>query len=394
MNNLFKQNKIILTYFFYLVIGHIFILNLNLNEFPYKYVFSDWLINYEGGFVRRGLFGHINYKISVITKFDLKNIIFFFQVLGYILYFGLIYNFFLKIKINFFWLLIIFSTISFLYPISEIEALGRKDIYILLCFLIFTIINPTSLNKLIKTFLIIFTISSLIHEISFFYLPYYFLVIYFKSYFSIKEKINTKHILLIVTFILFLTYLNLFISDQVNINKIVYAYENLNFNINFGALSWLSKSLDEHFNFIIKNISFKNILRFLYIYLINVWVIIYFIKLKSKIILFSKEFQIKNIFFFLILLSIPIYLIIYDWGRITYITFNFMIILIIYLQNQDLIDLKYLKKKIELLSFKKKILIFFFVCILFGPKLLMSDDLSGLPFLKTIDKIEDNLSLF
>ncbi len=136
MKNLSTEKKITLIYFIYLIVGHIFILHLNLNEFPYKYVFSDWLINYEAGFIRRGLFGHINYKISLITKIDLKYIIFFFQVLGYVLYLGIIYKFFHKLKLNFFWLLIIFSTISFLYPISEIEALGRKDIYILLCFLI------------------------------------------------------------------------------------------------------------------------------------------------------------------------------------------------------------------------------------------------------------------
>ena len=396
MKNLSTQKKIILIYFIYLIVGHIFILNLNLNEFPYKYVFSDWLINYEAGFIRRGLLGHINYKISLITKIDLKYIIFFFQVLGYVLYLGIIYKFFHKLKLNFFWLLIVFSTISFLYPISEIEALGRKDIYILLCFLIFIFINPVNLNRLIFTFLIVFTISCLIHEISFFYLPYYLLIIYFKSYFLFKEKINIKHILLIVSFILFLIYLNLFISNQANVNEIIYSYGNLNFilNENIGAFSWLLKSIDEHFIFIINNISFKSILRFLYILLINVWVIIFFIKLKNKIIFFSKEFQIISIFFFLTLLSFPIYLLIYDWGRIIYLTFNFMLILIINFQNQGLIDTKHLKKKIKQLSFKTKSLIFFLVCILYAPKLLMDDDLSGIPLFKTLDKIQDNLIFF
>ena len=396
MKNLSTEKKITLIYFIYLIVGHIFILHLNLNEFPYKYVFSDWLINYEAGFIRRGLFGHINYKISLITKIDLKYIIFFFQVLGYVLYLGIIYKFFHKLKLNFFWLLIIFSTISFLYPISEIEALGRKDIYILLCFLIFIFINPVNLNRLILTFLIIFTISSLIHEISFFYLPYYLLIIYFKSYFLFKEKINIKHILLIASFILFLIYLNLFISNQADVNEIIYSYGNLNFilNKNIGAFSWLLKSIDEHFIFIINNISFKSILRFLYILLINVWVIIYFIKLKNKIIFFSKEFQIISIFFFLTLLSFPIYLLIYDWGRIIYLTFNFMLILIINFQNQGLIDTKHLKKKIKQLSFKKKSLIFFLICILYAPKLLMDDDLSGIPLFKTLDKIQDNLIFF
>ena len=394
MRSLLNKKNIILFYFLYLIASHIFILNLNLNEFPYKYVFTDWLINYEGGFVRRGLLGHINYKLSLLTHFDIKNIIFFFQVIGYATYFILIYNFFRKIKINFFWLLIVFSTISFLYPISEIEALGRKDIYILLCFLIFIIINPVHLDKLIFIFLFVFTISCLIHEISFFYLPYYFLVILFKLNFSIKEKITIKQILFILFFILFLIYINLFISEKANIHEIVSVYKNFNFNINFGSLSWLSKSFDEHLFFMLKNISLEYVLRFLYVYLINVWVILYFIKIKSKIIFFSKSFQITSIFLFLIFFSFPIYFMIYDWGRIIYITFNFMLLFVIFLQNEDLIDLKYLNQKIENLSFKKKLLLFFFICILYAPKLVMTDDLSGLPLIKTIDKIEDNLNLF
>ena len=396
MNNLFVKKRIVLVYFLYLIFAHLFFLNLHLEQFPLKYVFTDWLINYEGGFIRRGLLGQIVFSISTITSYELKDIIFLIQSLGYIIYLGLILNFLRKIEINFFWILIIFSTISFLYPISELEALGRKDIYIILCFLVFTYLNFGSLSKLIFAFFIIFTISSLIHEISLFYLPYYLFIIYLKSSFQLQEKIELKYVLIIFLYLIFLSYLNFFISSNADITKIISSYETfgLNLDTTHGAFSWLLKPLNEHLFSIFKNISFISIVRYLYIILINVFVIVYFIKLKHKLIIFSKEFKITNIFFGFIFLSLPIYFLVLDWGRVTYITFNFMLILVISFQNNRLIDKDYLNTKILNLSFKMKSIIFILVCILFAPKILITDDFSGIPLFKTLNKIQDNINLF
>lgn len=400
MKSLLTQRNIVIVYFFYLILGHVFILSVHLNEFPYKYVFSDWLINYEGGFIRRGLFGQIAFEIFLLFNFEIKNTIFFFQVFGYVTYFVLVLNLLKKIKLNFFWILIIFSTITFLYPLAELEALGRKDIYVILCFLVFTLLDFNSLNKIITAFLIIFTFSSLIHEISFFYLPYYFLIIFFRSYFKLKKKINIKHILIILTYISILAFLHLFISGNAKIDDIVKSYNVFSYNLseNYGAFSWLLKPLNEHLSNIYESISLKYIIRYLYLILINVWIIVHFIRLKEKIIFFLKEIKISHIFCILVVLSFPIYIFALDWGRVTYITFNFMFIIIIFFQKDKLIDLNYLEKKIKPLSLKIKTIIFFFICILYGPKILMTDDLSGFPLYKTFDKIQDtlsnNLSLF
>ena len=174
-----------------------------MDQFPLKYVYTDWLINYEGGFVRRGFLGQIIYQISLVTKINFKDILLLFQIIGYLLYFGLITRFLQKIKINFFWILLIFSTISFLYPFAELEATGRKDIYVILLFSIFVLISFRNLNECILFFLVIFTISSLIHEISFFYLPYFFIVIFCISKFKFKENLNFIHLFLIFIILFF-----------------------------------------------------------------------------------------------------------------------------------------------------------------------------------------------
>lgn len=395
MKNIINQNNIILTYFIYLIIGHIFFLNIHLNEFPFKYVFTDWLINYEGGFVRKGLLGQIVFKIATYTNLELKLIIFCLQVAGYVSYLVLIFNFLRKIKFNFFWILLTFSTISFLYPLSELEALGRKDIYVILCFLIFTLINFDSIKKIILSFLIIFTISTLIHEISLFFLPYYLIVIFVKFYFNLKLKINLNYVFILSAYILYLVYLNLIVSERVNIDQIINGYKILDLDLHksLGAFSWLSKSLKENLFNIFSTISIKYVLRYSYILLINIWIIVYFLKLKNKIFLYSKEFDIIQIFSSLVLLSLPIYLIVLDWGRVTYLSFNFMLILIIFFYKQNLIDIDYLNSKTKNISFKAKVVIFVLICFMYSPKILINDDFSGLPLYKTINKFQKNIKL-
>ncbi len=395
MKNIINQNNIILTYFIYLIIGHIFFLNIHLNEFPFKYVFTDWLINYEGGFVRKGLLGQIVFKIATYTNLELKLIIFCLQVAGYVSYLVLIFNFLRKIKFNFFWILLTFSTISFLYPLSELEALGRKDIYVILCFLIFTLINFDSIKKIILSFLIIFTISTLIHEISLFFLPYYLIVIFVKFYFNLKLKINLNYVFILSAYILYLVYLNLIVSERVNIDQIINGYKILDLDLHksLGAFSWLSKSLKENLFNIFATISIKYVLRYSYILLINIWIIVYFLKLKNKIFLYSKEFDIIQIFSSLVLLSLPIYLIVLDWGRVTYLSFNFMLILIIFFYKQNLIDIDYLNSKTKNISFKAKVVIFVLICFMYSPKILINDDFSGLPLYKTINKFQKNIKL-
>ena len=283
MKKFFSTKNIVKIYFFFLIFAFLFFLNNNLNEFPNKYVFSDWLINYEGGFIRRGLLGQIIFEISNLSKIKIHNVIFFFQGFGYLLYFYLFLKNTSKIKFNFFWILLIFSTISFIYPLSELEALGRKDIFVLSSFLIFSIINYISVKHLILSFCLIFTLSVLIHEITLFYLFYYLIVIYFNFKVNLEEKINLKFIIYLLTYLIFLICFITFIGQDANIDEIINSYktEFFNLNIGTGAIGWLSKSFMEQLVIIFQNISLIGIIRYSYILIINIIVILYFIKLKD-----------------------------------------------------------------------------------------------------------------
>ena len=88
---------------------------------------SEWLINYEGGFTKRGIIGQISIYLSYIFELTLRETILLFQIFIVAIYYLLLFLFFKDFKVNKFILLAIFSPIFILYPIAEIEVLARKE---------------------------------------------------------------------------------------------------------------------------------------------------------------------------------------------------------------------------------------------------------------------------
>ena len=100
---------------------------------------SEWLINYQGGFVRRGLLGELFFQISTIFEIKIRFIIFVFQITIYSIYLYLLYKFLRQIKKNFFIVLSIFSPLLIIYNLAETETLARKEVLIFIHFLILLI---------------------------------------------------------------------------------------------------------------------------------------------------------------------------------------------------------------------------------------------------------------
>ena len=380
-----NNNKILSTYFLYLILGSVFYLTFHIGEFPNKYTYTDWLINYEGGFVRRGLLGQIIFELSKFLNMKLQFILLFTQIAIYFTYFFLFYLLFLKRKINFFWILIIFSPILLLYPLTELEALGRKDIFVISFFLIFSMINYKTLNRLIASFILLFGLSCLIHEITIFYIFHYLFVLHLKNKFFNNQKIAKKHYLIFFVFLGVLLYLNLFLHNFVIIENIVNSYNYDDFTSESGSFSHISPSIDSVFLKTFNNISIVTVVRYGFIFLINTAPLVYFIKLKDEHT--NKYFKFNNIFFIILLLSIPLYLLIFDWGRIIYINHNFFIIIVILIFNMNLIDEKYFQKKLDNLNKIFKIFFFIIICLSFSPKILITDDLASFPLYRSVTKI-------
>ena len=169
----------LLAYLFFTTISSILLLKENY-LLETNNSMAEWFINYQGGFGRRGFFGEIFLFISDVTGIYLKNVILIFLIFLIFFYHSLLFFYLKNIKFNFNLIIIIFSPLFFIFPVAELEALGRKDILILLMFLIISILfNKLNIYQLTTLLLISYTAIILSHEVSIFYLPFFYFFILF-----------------------------------------------------------------------------------------------------------------------------------------------------------------------------------------------------------------------
>ena len=131
---------------------------------------SEWLINYEGGFTKRGIIGQIAIYLSRIFDSELRWVIYLLQSAFCTTYFVLLYNFFKNTNFDRISILAIFTPIFILYPIAEIEVLARKEIIIFSMFLGYLMVPRVNFFKNF-TLMIFFILSMLVWEPTIFFIP-------------------------------------------------------------------------------------------------------------------------------------------------------------------------------------------------------------------------------
>ena len=142
MNNKFK---FLLPVVFILITSYT-LLAIFHSAIAFNWTFQDWLINYEGGFVRRGLSGQLigainNYLFEQNKQFyfNIQIHIVYFYIISFcsILFYSLIYRLIKFENLNFQNLFIIFSPISIPFVIYNSGAIARKEILLFIIFLFF-----------------------------------------------------------------------------------------------------------------------------------------------------------------------------------------------------------------------------------------------------------------
>ncbi len=134
MNNItFKKN--FLLFIIFSIIFSVFFLYIKHNVGNDSSI-SEWLINYNGGFTKRGLGGEIAIMIANLFELSLRQSIFFVQSLAHITYLVLVFFYLKNLKVNIIQVFAIYVPLFLLYPIAEIEALGRKEIVLFLSFIV------------------------------------------------------------------------------------------------------------------------------------------------------------------------------------------------------------------------------------------------------------------
>ena len=89
--NLVKIKNFYLSYYFIFLFIITFYYLLTLNVVETYNAMTEWLINYQGGFVRRGLFGEALFKLSQHLNLDLKFSILITQIILYGTFYYFIY---------------------------------------------------------------------------------------------------------------------------------------------------------------------------------------------------------------------------------------------------------------------------------------------------------------
>ena len=356
---------------------------------------SDWFINYEGGFVRRGLIGELITNFSIMLSLKLRDTILIFQLLFFTSYYFLIILFCKNLLQNRLIILAIFSPIFILYPIAEIEALGRKELIIFLIFLSYLLTDIKNFKVQIIYKVILFPISILTWEPVFIFFSFVFLIDLFV--FQIRN-FDKKFFYLIASylisiFLVILIYLNPFSQENHNIMRDF-------LNNEFGEICYMScdfvgqqssNSFSELYQTFLVKFKFTYALRYLIIILIGFFPLYLLstysnINHKKQILIISKF---KNLFFPFLLAFLPstvLYLVMYDWARVVHISYSFSLLTFLYLIKENFIELSKQNVQsnyISKLSKKIFILVFFLFAFSWNPKVVMPDDVASKPIYAT-----------
>ena len=343
-----------------------------------EWTISEWLINYQGGFTRRGLIGEIVFQFSKIFSITLREIIFTFQVVTYIIFYSLLYKFIRDINKSLLLIFAIFSPLFVIYPIAEVEVLARKEVFVFISFL--TVANifaqKTIKNKHFLYFSLILVTTILIWEGVIFYLPFFIIIPIIKNNF-VLDKIFLIRIILSVLPTLIV--LNFFVFFKLSANEIKIMCDSV--NECYGAMSYLDNSLDSNIAEVTSKFKLIYLIRYIFIFLIGFFPFLLIIKnSKFKVNLFIFGKNCLPIFFILFLPNILFFYVAQDWGRWINISYTLSLLTYIYSFKNNFITTNY--KSINFSFLKNKfILILSFIIFSFGwsPKTLMNEDVGSIP---------------
>lgn len=141
-----------------------------LERFPYKFAWTEMLLNYQGGFIKRGLVGEAAFQLNDIIPARR-----FIAVLAVTLY--LITAIWLvnlaAARLGFASLLFLFSPAGILFPLHNPGAFGRKDVFIIAAFAVsaFVVSRVKSANVALCLIMLTYLVAALIVETALFYFP-------------------------------------------------------------------------------------------------------------------------------------------------------------------------------------------------------------------------------
>lgn len=303
----------ILPYYFVLILL-LTTCGILLNYYQHNlWAMGDWLINYSGGFVRRGLTGEFSIILSKITSLNPGVFVALLMFAFYSIYFYFSYR--LLDRINLLpYAMLIFSTFIFTFQLSDFNAGYRKEIiyFATMSFLGYAKVkyDRKAFERIFFIILFFYGFVVLSHEMLAIFTPYIIAI------YTINQEISVKKWLLIfvcsiptLISLLLTTYYN---GTEEKVSIILETLSHLNYEMsNGGAMEALTKEISDEFYRVLERIG-----SYISLYSITFLLsLIAFIPLRYKIKhLFQDRRKIHivsiSVFGTLILCAFAI-----DWGR-------------------------------------------------------------------------------
>ena len=326
-----------------------------------EYVLIENLINYQGGFVRRGLLGNIIFKLNYYTGVNHIKLIIFIYSGAYLIFMILFYKISNNIwKINpYLFLFISISPSTLFFPLFDFDALFRKEIFFFIFFFYHVCIAQQTIQKkksvkfYKKQFLLIIfpglIISLLIHEFQFFLIFFHIFINLLILRYKDDKKLYLSYFIFFLIFLFFL-----FPESLGTINKINYSLEKFLPGISekYTPVTILSGNINLQLGQtleLFKNSNFSQLfqLLFIFIFSILIYLLVFLILIKKNALIDNYQ---KNLIFLFNIISffvLTLFIILsFDYGRLFYIFLIHMIgfYLVLPLENYTISKLTLINK--------------------------------------------------
>lgn len=309
-----RFNSKIFIYFFIIItaiytLGFTFLHNIRSDG----YILGDWLVNYQdGGFKRRGLSGSFFFLLQDITGIKLNILVYCFQVIIISLFFYYYFKLIQYKEANFLYLSLLLSSIGFVGLLNCVDYVGKKEFIVFFLFAAFVYLIDNGKLTRIKEwgFCIALSVSTLFHEVTLFFIPYFLITLYLKT-----GKIEPVRYLKYILSVFIPAALLLLFGKEINEGQSLHILQERGVVFTRGIFFWdinERQYILDHFN------EYK--LYFLSL-LISVFHLAFYLK-------YLKERKVLSILLIgAFLFSLPLFYLAIDWGRWMYIHMIFIIIL-------------------------------------------------------------------
>lgn len=283
------------------------------------WVMGDWLINYQGGFVRRGLLGEGVFRLAGFSGYNPGLLVLWLHSFLYSVYFLFAYLSLLQQKsLRLYWLLI-FSPFIFYFQVFDGQGGYRKEIifFALLAFLVWVANKwkTEAVEGIFVVVLLLYPLVILTHEMLAVFLPYLLIVYCYRIPLTLKRSAYLIPLLSLSVgaFVVTLKYH----GDHTVVQAIQHSLQAAGYTPGYGAIDWIDKSVADARERLALYLSHYNYYK------------IYFVTAVLTVLPFIPVFPLVkkilkqkiNLLLFVVIIAgtVVLFVTTFDWGRLIYI---------------------------------------------------------------------------